>query len=84
MGAATAETMTRAVVSSLRERLERLHLHQRDPEALAADIRAVAKRASADFKRPYVDHSKHDKPFSILAEGVMLRGSTWAIVSPTR
>jgi antitoxin VapB len=58
IAAATGETMTRAVISSLRERLERLHLHRRDPEALAADIRAIAKRAAADFKRPYVDHGK--------------------------
>jgi hypothetical protein len=31
---ATGETMTRAVISSPRERLERLHLHGRAPEAL--------------------------------------------------
>ncbi|HTW45022.1 MAG TPA: type II toxin-antitoxin system VapB family antitoxin [Acidobacteriaceae bacterium] len=55
---ATGETMTRAVVGSLRERLERLHLRRRDPEALAADIRSIAKRASTHVKRPYVDHGK--------------------------
>jgi antitoxin VapB len=58
IAATTGETMTRSVVSSLRERLERLHLHRSDPESLAADIRAIANRASTDSKRPYVDHGK--------------------------
>ena len=48
--------MTHAVTEALRERYERLH--QRDPEILAADIRAIAKRASAHIKRPYLDHAK--------------------------
>jgi antitoxin VapB len=39
---ATGETMTRAVTEALRERYERLQA--RDSEALAADIRAIAKR----------------------------------------
>jgi len=55
---ATGESMTRAVIGSLRERLERLHINRRDPEALAADIRAIAKRASTQVKRPYVDHGE--------------------------
>jgi antitoxin VapB len=55
---ATGETMTRAVISSLRERLERLHLHGRAPEALAADIRSIAKRASSGFKGHAVDHGE--------------------------
>jgi antitoxin VapB len=52
---ATGETLTRAVTEALRERYERLH--RRDPEALAADIRAIADRAAAYVKRPYIDHA---------------------------
>lgn len=55
---ATGESMTRAVIGSLRERLERLHINRRDPESLAADIRAIAKRAAAQIKRPYADHGE--------------------------
>ncbi|MGA2204627.1 MAG: type II toxin-antitoxin system VapB family antitoxin, partial [Terriglobales bacterium] len=53
---ATGETMTRAVTEALRERYERLQ--RRDPETLAADIRAIAKRAAAHIKRPYLDHAE--------------------------
>jgi len=52
---ATGETITRAVTEALRERYERLQ--KRDPEALAADIRAIADRAAAHVKRPYLDHA---------------------------
>jgi antitoxin VapB len=53
---ATGETMTRAVTEALRERYERLL--RRNPEALAADIRAIAKRTAAHIKRPYLDHAE--------------------------
>jgi antitoxin VapB len=53
---ATGETMTHAVTEALRERYERLQ--RRDPETLAADIRAIAKRAAAQVKRPYLDHAE--------------------------
>jgi antitoxin VapB len=53
---ATGETMTHAVTEALRERHERLR--KCDPEALAADIRAIAKRAAVHIKRPYVDHAE--------------------------
>lgn len=53
----TGETLTRAVTEALRERYERLH--KRDPEALAADIRAIADRAAAHIKRPYLDHAEY-------------------------
>ena len=53
---ATGETMTRAVTEALRERYERLH--RRNPEPLAADIRAIADRAAAHVKRPYLDHAE--------------------------
>jgi antitoxin VapB len=52
----TGETLTRAVTEALRERYERLH--KRDPEALAADIRAIAGRAATHIKRPYLDHAE--------------------------
>jgi antitoxin VapB len=52
----TGETLTRAVTEALRERYERLH--KRDPEALAADIRAIADRAASHIKRPYLDHAE--------------------------
>jgi len=53
---ATGETITRAVTEALRERYERLQ--KQDSEALAADIRAIAKRAGAHIKRPYPDHAE--------------------------
>jgi len=52
----TGETLTRAVTEALRERYERLH--KRDPEALAADIRAIADHAASHTKRPYLDHAE--------------------------
>jgi antitoxin VapB len=52
---ATGETLTRAVTEALRERYDRLH--RRDPEVMAADIRAIADRAAAHVKRPYLDHA---------------------------
>ena len=53
----TGETVTRAVIEALRERYERIH--RRDSEALAADIRAIADRAAAHIKRPYLDHAEY-------------------------
>ena len=32
---------------------------QSDREALAADIRAIAKRAAVHIKRPYLDHAEY-------------------------
>ncbi len=52
----TGETMTRVVTEALRERHERLQ--RRDAAALAADIRAIAKRAAAHVQRPYLDHAE--------------------------
>jgi antitoxin VapB len=62
---ATGETMTRAVTEALRERYERLQ--RRDPETLAADLRAMAKRVAAHIEHPYLDHAEflddeHDLP----------------------
>jgi len=53
----TGETLTRAVTEALRQRYERLRKHA--PEALAADIRAIADRAAAHIKRPYLDHAEY-------------------------
>ncbi len=52
---ATGETMTRVVTEALRERFERIQ--KRDPETLAADLRAIAKRAASHVKRPYLDQN---------------------------
>jgi len=52
----TGETMTRVVTEALRERYERTR--RVDAEALAADIRAIAKRAAAHIQRPYLDHAE--------------------------
>lgn len=53
---ATGETMTTAVKEALRERYERIQ--KRDPEALAADLRAIAKRAAAHVRGSYLDHAE--------------------------
>lgn len=52
----TGETLTQAVTEALRERYEQLNKH--NSEALAADMRAIAKRASVHIKRPYLDHAE--------------------------
>lgn len=52
---ASGEPLTRPM-ESLRERYERIQ--RRDPETLAADIRAIAARAAAHAKRPYLDHAE--------------------------
>jgi antitoxin VapB len=53
---ATGETMTRAVTEALRERYERIQ--KRDSEALAADLRAISRRAAAHMRRLYLDHAE--------------------------
>ena len=52
----TGETLTHAVTEALRQRYERLR--KQDHEALAADLRAIGKRAAAHIKRPYLDHGE--------------------------
>ena len=54
---ATGETMTRAVTAALRERYERLQ-RQRG-KASVEELLAIAKRASAQVKRPYLDHAEY-------------------------
>ena len=52
----TGETMTRAVKEALRERYERLQT--RRGKASVEELLAIAKRASAQAKRPYLDHAE--------------------------
>jgi antitoxin VapB len=51
----TGETMTRVVTEALRERFERLP-HRRG-KASAEELRAIARRAAARVKHPYLDHA---------------------------
>lgn len=53
---ATGETMTHAVIEALRERYERIT--KRNPEHLASDVRAIAKRAASFIKRSDVEHDE--------------------------
>ena len=52
----TGETMTRAVTEALRERYERLQ--RRRGKASFEELRAIAERAAAHIKRPYLDHAE--------------------------
>jgi antitoxin VapB len=52
---ATGETITRAVTEALRERHERIQ--SRRGKASVEELLAIAKRASAQVKRPYLDHA---------------------------
>ena len=52
---ATGETMTRAVTEALRERYERIQ--SRRGKATVEELLAIADRAAAHVKRPYVDHA---------------------------
>jgi antitoxin VapB len=53
---AKGETMTRAVTEALRERYERIQ--SRRGKANLAELLAIADRAAAHVKRPYVDHAE--------------------------
>jgi antitoxin VapB len=52
----TGETMTRAVTEALRERYERLQ--RRRNKASVEELGAIAERAAAHVKRPYLDHAE--------------------------
>jgi antitoxin VapB len=54
---ATGETLTSAVTSALRERFERIR--RRRGKASVAELRAIAKRAAAHIKGPYLDHAEY-------------------------
>jgi antitoxin VapB len=53
--------LTRAVTEALRERYERLQ--RRREKASVEELRAIADRAAAHVKRPYLDHGEflHDE-----------------------
>jgi antitoxin VapB len=51
----TGETMTRVVTEALRERFERLP--SRHGKASAEELSAIARRAAAHVKHPYLDHA---------------------------
>jgi antitoxin VapB len=52
----TGETLTRAVMEALRERYNRLQ-HRRS-KASVEKLRAIADRAAAHVKRPYLAHAE--------------------------
>jgi len=53
---ATGESMTRIVTDALRERYERLQKNQ--GKASVEELLAIAQRAAAQVKRPYLDHAE--------------------------
>jgi antitoxin VapB len=53
----TGETLTDAVITALRERLERLRA-RRKQDVLRAEIDAIAKRGAEIFKGPHIDHAE--------------------------
>jgi antitoxin VapB len=52
---ATGETMTRVVTEALRERLEKIE--RRGARASVEELLAIADRAAAHIKGPYLDHA---------------------------
>lgn len=52
---ATGESMTRVVTEALRERLAKID--RRKGRASVEELLAIADRAAAHVKRPYVDHA---------------------------
>jgi len=53
---ATGETMTRVVTEALRDRLAKIEAAR--SRASVAELLAIADRAAAHVKRPYVDHAE--------------------------
>ncbi|CDN51312.1 MULTISPECIES: type II toxin-antitoxin system VapB family antitoxin [Neorhizobium] len=52
---ATGESMTRVVTEALRERFAKIE--RRKGRASVEELLAIADRAAANVKRPYVDHA---------------------------
>ena len=52
---ATGETVTRVVTEALRERLDRIE--RRSARASVEELMAIADRAAAHVKGPYLDHA---------------------------
>ncbi len=57
IAAVTGETLTRAVTEALRERHQRLQ--NRKSKATVEELLLIAKRASSQVKRPYLDHAEY-------------------------
>ena len=53
---ATGETMTRVVTEALRDRLAKIEAAR--SRASVVELLAIADRAAAHLKRPYVDHAE--------------------------
>ena len=53
---ATGESMTRVVTEALRERYAKIE--RRKGKASVEELLAIADRAAARVKRPYVDHAE--------------------------
>ncbi len=53
---ATGESMTRVVTEALRERYA--SLQRRNGRASVEELLAIADRAAAQVKRPYLDHAE--------------------------
>jgi antitoxin VapB len=53
---ATGETMTHAVIESLRQRLARLE--GRNRKASVEELLAIADRCAAHIQQPYIDHAE--------------------------
>ncbi len=51
----TGESMTRIVTEALRERYARIEHHS--SRASVAELLAIADRAAANLRRPYLDHA---------------------------
>jgi antitoxin VapB len=52
---ATGETITHVVTEALRQRYE--HVQRSRRKASVAELLAIAERAAAHVKRPYLDHA---------------------------
>jgi antitoxin VapB len=52
---ATGESMTRVVIEALRERFAKIE--RRKGRASVEELLAIADRAAAHVRRPYVDHA---------------------------
>jgi antitoxin VapB len=51
----TGETLTRAVTTALRERLQRVR-RRRQPDATVADLLTIGRRCASTLKAPPIDH----------------------------
>jgi antitoxin VapB len=52
----TGETMTKAVTTALRERLQRI-ARERKGEVTASELLAIGRRCASRLKKPPIDHA---------------------------